>query len=432
MLEILQLLLEPSTGLETQQAIAPLLVAAAVAAPSIAAAVSSGLAARSYKKLGEETQGELDDLEDPSFGVSSSLQNLALQPYDPTILDRQFNQLNSATGTAMNVLSKGTGGNVADVLRAQNAGALSIGADAANKSFQARTNLGSAEQTAMRDKDQYLVNREATLDQRAFQLENARINARTEMINNIGQSVADGFGGYMAGQNFNAQQGMRQANAAMYGLGQPNLTDEQKMQYQNIIAEQLGLPNFVQSPPPTINANTSSSSNGQMMINPFASFAQPANPLNLNLSPFQTQLPPVSLSQGSGFLGFGNAMIPNSFNNDDGSYYDTYSRNPFIGEHGAIVKSPSVGLLERMHGVKMSPGKFSHKENPIDIVQQGIKIGEMTGGEGIMPPDMMIEIKAHIGNGDADSLLSLMSDILNKWESEADIEQKAKEKKNAD
>lgn len=37
-------------------------------------------------------------------------------------------------------------------------------------------------------------------------------------------------------------------------------------------------------------------------------------------------------------------------------------------------------------GGMMTGGKFSHKSNPIDIVQKGKKIGEMTGGEVILNP----------------------------------------------
>jgi len=47
-------------------------------------------------------------------------------------------------------------------------------------------------------------------------------------------------------------------------------------------------------------------------------------------------------------------------------------------------------LLKALKGFKdggmMTGGKFSHKANPIDIVQKGEKIGEMTGGEVILNP----------------------------------------------
>lgn len=45
-------------------------------------------------------------------------------------------------------------------------------------------------------------------------------------------------------------------------------------------------------------------------------------------------------------------------------------RNLFIGKNGGM----------------MTGGKFDHKTNPIDIVQKGKKIGEMTGGEVILNP----------------------------------------------
>ena len=37
--------------------------------------------------------------------------------------------------------------------------------------------------------------------------------------------------------------------------------------------------------------------------------------------------------------------------------------------------------------VQKTPGKFSHKTNPIDIMQNGKKVGEMTGGEYVINPD---------------------------------------------
>tara|TARA_R110002012_G_scaffold56453_5_gene144653 strand:- start:621 stop:1454 length:834 start_codon:yes stop_codon:yes gene_type:complete len=43
------------------------------------------------------------------------------------------------------------------------------------------------------------------------------------------------------------------------------------------------------------------------------------------------------------------------------------------------------GFAEK--GMKVTPGEFSHKRNPIDIVREGAKIGEMTGGEYILNPE---------------------------------------------
>jgi hypothetical protein len=47
-----------------------------------------------------------------------------------------------------------------------------------------------------------------------------------------------------------------------------------------------------------------------------------------------------------------------------------------------------------------TPGEFSHKNNPIDIMQDGSKIGEMTGGEGIVSPQDMGEWEQEAAKGD--------------------------------
>jgi hypothetical protein len=42
--------------------------------------------------------------------------------------------------------------------------------------------------------------------------------------------------------------------------------------------------------------------------------------------------------------------------------------------------------IRLQEGGMVTGGKFDHKTNPIDIVQQGRKVGEMTGGEVILNP----------------------------------------------
>jgi len=43
--------------------------------------------------------------------------------------------------------------------------------------------------------------------------------------------------------------------------------------------------------------------------------------------------------------------------------------------------------------VEKTPGDFDHDDNPIDIVQDGDKIGEMTGGEYIFNPEQAEEMR---------------------------------------
>lgn len=80
----------------------------------------------------------------------------------------------------------------------------------------------------------------------------------------------------------------------------------------------------------------------------------------------------------------------------------------------------------------VTPGKFSHEENPIDLVQNNEegnreKIGEMTGGEAIVPPKNVTQIRQMISNSDGKALVNLMDKLLTKWDKEAQENTEARE-----
>jgi hypothetical protein len=52
--------------------------------------------------------------------------------------------------------------------------------------------------------------------------------------------------------------------------------------------------------------------------------------------------------------------------------------------------------------VEKTPGEFDHDDNPIDIVQEGAKIGEMTGGEYIFNPEQAEEMRKLSEEGDSE------------------------------
>ena len=52
--------------------------------------------------------------------------------------------------------------------------------------------------------------------------------------------------------------------------------------------------------------------------------------------------------------------------------------------------------------VKKTPGEFDHDSNPIDIMQDGAKIGEMTGGEYIFNPEQATELRDLAEDGDSE------------------------------
>lgn len=69
--------------------------------------------------------------------------------------------------------------------------------------------------------------------------------------------------------------------------------------------------------------------------------------------------------------------------------------------------------------IKKTPGEFSHDKNPIDIVREGAKIGEMTGGEYIFNPTQMKDIKGMVSGGDKEKLHKYMKGLITKFEKRA-------------
>lgn len=63
---------------------------------------------------------------------------------------------------------------------------------------------------------------------------------------------------------------------------------------------------------------------------------------------------------------------------------DDYNMNPF--------GSPQPFPWNQRRGGMITEGAFSHKTNPIDIMQDGAKVGEMTGGEAILNPDQQKKV----------------------------------------
>ena len=98
-----------------------------------------------------------------------------------------------------------------------------------------------------------------------------------------------------------------------------------------------------------------------------------------------------------------------------------------LGEDGMMVDKKDTGEYEEgdkqnmmpANEADVTPGKFSHEENPIDIVQEGEKIGEMTGGEAIMPPKDVAEFEKLLADGDKNAVFSKLKQLFDKWEKKA-------------
>lgn len=66
--------------------------------------------------------------------------------------------------------------------------------------------------------------------------------------------------------------------------------------------------------------------------------------------------------------------------------------------------------------VMKTPGEFSHKTNPIDIMRNGKKIAEATGGEYIFNPEQMSNIKSYVAKGDKSKLHSYVKALIKRFE----------------
>lgn len=96
----------------------------------------------------------------------------------------------------------------------------------------------------------------------------------------------------------------------------------------------------------------------------------------------------------------------------------TKSAPSLTPEQKAALDAAGVSYKEG-GSITKTPGEFSHKKNPIDIVRNGNKIAEMTGGEYIFNPKQMAAIKSLVGAEDKSKLHSYMKKIIRTFEKRA-------------
>lgn len=76
----------------------------------------------------------------------------------------------------------------------------------------------------------------------------------------------------------------------------------------------------------------------------------------------------------------------------------------------------SFSTKEKGGKVMKTPGEFSHKTNPIDIMRNGKKIAEATGGEYIFNPKQMSNIKKYVATDDKSKLHSYVKALIKRFE----------------
>lgn len=124
-------------------------------------------------------------------------------------------------------------------------------------------------------------------------------------------------------------------------------------------------------------------------------------------------------------------QMQSMFGNQSGNGFAT-SGAPIIGrsifnpmqyaqEENTLTKATELarlGLFNKGGKVVKTKGEFDHKSNPIDMVQNGQKVGEMTGGEYVFNPKQMASIKSMVSGGDKEKLHKYIKSLITKFEKE--------------
>lgn len=148
------------------------------------------------------------------------------------------------------------------------------------------------------------------------------------------------------------------------------------------------------------------------------------NRLGMKEGRFQNQL---QMAQGArdaavqtiagGIGNIGSAAIYGFDDTDFGGYNNPDpTRRGFSKKARDLRKADRLAAMEEGGKVMKTPGEFSHKSNPIDIMRNGKKIAEATGGEYIFNPKQMSNIKKYVATDDKSKLHSYVKALIKRFE----------------
>lgn len=148
------------------------------------------------------------------------------------------------------------------------------------------------------------------------------------------------------------------------------------------------------------------------------------NRLGMKEARFQNQL---QMAQGArdaaiqtiagGVGNIGSAAIYGFDDVDFGGYKNPDpTRRGFSKKARDLRKADRLAAMEEGGKVMKTPGEFSHKSNPIDIMRNGKKIAEATGGEYIFNPKQMSNIKKYVATDDKSKLHSYVKALIKRFE----------------
>lgn len=90
---------------------------------------------------------------------------------------------------------------------------------------------------------------------------------------------------------------------------------------------------------------------------------------------------------------------------------------PYLNPYNVDVNPNAVFYNKNGGRINKTPGSFSHKTNPIDIVAKGSKIGEMTGGEYILNPAQAAKMQSLASSQKKEALQRYVKTLFTKFNS---------------
>ena len=283
------------------------------------------------KKAKREAAG----LKTPSTSSPAEYAQMMKAAYDAELMNRQLDEINRSMATSVNALQQGGGraliGGLPSVVRGGNQAAFDVSQFENQQRLAALGDVASAKEREMgRETDVY----------------NQKLGMAQAALNAGVQTAASGIG--------------QLGSAAMYGA--------------NAFSNSQG-------PGKGMGFGLKSNSAGKMpgiTLNEYMSI-----PL-MEEQAASTMNPAEAYQQGFDYDGVD-------------AVTDVYTRPGIIEEQEMNRRFLNqLGLNDRAaylkEGGMVTGGKFSHKTNPIDIVQKGKKVGEMTGGEVILNPSQAAKL----------------------------------------
>ena len=92
------------------------------------------------------------------------------------------------------------------------------------------------------------------------------------------------------------------------------------------------------------------------------------------------------------------------------------TRQGFSKKARDLRKADRLAAMEEGGKVMKTPGELSPKSNPIDIMRNGKKIAEATGGEYIFNPKQMSNIKKYVATDDKSKLHNYVKALIKRFE----------------